>query len=91
MAFSYLRDRPAGLERTLWNCTLYPATRPGGCMRRQPLPAATLTPAPATSLKAVPPALKPLDGVRRGVPAPQLTATPRSQSAGQAGATATLP
>ncbi len=66
MAFSYLRDRPAGLERTLWNCTLYPKTRPGGCMRRQPLPAASPTPTP---LRTPSSALKPLEGVRRQTPA----------------------
>ncbi|MDP1026442.1 cell wall hydrolase [Sphingomonas sp. KR1UV-12] len=69
MAFSYLRDRPAGLERTLWNCTLYPRTRPGGCMKRQPVPAPT--PAP-TSAVIAPVAKGPaeLGGVRRGAPAP---------------------
>ncbi|MBJ6121130.1 cell wall hydrolase [Sphingomonas mollis] len=71
MAFSYLRDRPASLERTLWNCTLFPHTRPGGCMRRQPTPVAT--PAP-TALKTPQPSPTRgpllLDGVRRASPRP---------------------
>ncbi len=89
MAFSYLRDRPAGLERTLWNCTLYPATRPGGCMRRQPLPAAS--PTPISQLKPPPPALKPLDGVRRASPIPQSSPTPRTPTGGQAGSGGAVP
>ncbi len=81
MAFSYLRDRPAGLERTLWNCTFYPRTRPGGCMKRQPLPTATPTPS------ALLPTPKPLatkgpvdlGGVRRPTPLPTPTRTPEPQ------------
>jgi hypothetical protein len=65
MAFSYLRDRPAGLERTLWNCTLYPRTRPGGCMRRQPAPAPTPSPSASATPRA---ATAPLAGVRRVSP-----------------------
>lgn len=49
MAFSYLRDQPAGLERTLWNCTLFPHTRPGGCMRRDPGAPVSVTPPAATT------------------------------------------
>ncbi|MFS0770927.1 cell wall hydrolase [Sphingomonas sp. 1P08PE] len=75
MAFSYLRDRPAGLERTLWNCTLYPRTRPGGCMKRQPLPAPTPTSAASAILTKGP---ADLGGIRRPAPgpAPAPTATP---------------
>ncbi|MET4898548.1 cell wall hydrolase [Sphingomonadaceae bacterium jetA1] len=46
MAFSYLRDLAAGLERTLWNCGLYPGLRGRTCMKRRTLVA---TPAPAAS------------------------------------------
>ncbi|GGB31255.1 hypothetical protein GCM10011380_20780 [Sphingomonas metalli] len=74
MSFSYLRDRPAGLERTLWNCTQFPRTRPGGCMRRQPLPGPSPTPTSAiiTPVMKGPPEL---GGVRRG-PGPVATAVP---------------
>ncbi len=73
MAFSYLRDRPAGLERTLWNCTLYPRTRPGGCMRRQPTDAAAGKPVSAPSAIGRGPA--DLSGVRRATsPSPAAAA-----------------
>lgn len=35
MSFSYLRDRETGFDRSLWNCTQFPRTGPGLCMRRQ--------------------------------------------------------
>ena len=60
MAFSYLRSREAGLERTLWNCNSYPRAAKNQCMKRQflrldaPAPASSPTPGPA-----------PLAGVRR--------------------------
>ncbi len=75
MAFSYLRDKPAGLERTLWNCTLYPRTRPGGCMKRQPLPA----PTPSALLPVLRGPAE-LGGLRRPTP----TATPTPQPDRQA-------
>ncbi len=34
MSFSYLRDRSAGLERTLWNCEQFPRDNRRECMRR---------------------------------------------------------
>ena len=72
MAFSYLRDPATGLERTLWNCTLYPAMRGSRCMKRQtltvvPVPAATPTPQPSAT-----PAPGELGGVRRAsAPSPE--------------------
>lgn len=47
MSFSYLRDKDAGLERELWNCREFPRTGPGLCMRRQVVPVAAPTGAPA--------------------------------------------
>ncbi|MDQ1231075.1 cell wall hydrolase [Sphingomonas sp. SORGH_AS_0879] len=67
MAFSYLRDTAAGLERTLWNCTLYPALRGPRCMKRQVMtvmpPAPVPSPTPQAS--ATPTAPGELGGVRR--------------------------
>lgn len=59
MSFSYLRDKDAGLERELWNCREFPRTGPGLCMRRQVVPVATPTGAPALRGPGG------LDGVRR--------------------------
>ena len=54
LAFSYLRDRPSGYEKALWNCQAVRRANPAECMKRQTvLPAA-----------AAPEALG-LDGVRR--------------------------
>lgn len=67
MAFSYLRDAASGLERTLWNCKLYPAVPSARCMKRQtltvtpPAPVASPTPQPSPS----PTASGELNGVRR--------------------------
>ncbi|MFV0623106.1 cell wall hydrolase [Sphingomonas sp. ac-8] len=59
MSFSYLRDRPRNLERTLWNCTEFERPR-SQCMRRAPQPIATAR--PALSAEAGPAVL---EGVRR--------------------------
>jgi sarcosine oxidase delta subunit len=63
MAFSYLRDRDAGVERTLWNCTKYPRPDRHQCMKQQVLltavPVATATPVPTATPVAE------LGGVRR--------------------------
>ena len=80
MTFSYLRDRAAGLERTLWNCREVRRQNPRECMRQQllltavpvtfSLPAASPTPtAPARA--ATTPVRGPTDlgGVRRSGPA----------------------
>ena len=81
MAFSYLRNRELGLERTLWNCATYPRPAKNECMKRQVLrldappavPGATATPT------------APLAGVRRKgelaplptpKPSPSVTPTP---------------
>lgn len=72
MSFSYLRDRDAGFERNLWNCTQFPRTGPGQCMHRQ----VTLR-LPALTPDARGP--EELGGVRRKAdvaPAPVPTPTP---------------
>ena len=69
MSFSYLRDNDAGLERELWNCSEFPRTGPGLCMRRQVMPVATPTGAPVLRGPSG------LDGVRRRED-PAATSTP---------------
>ena len=85
MSFAYLRDRPAGLERTLWNCQLTPRPQRSQCMKQQ-----VLLPAPVPGqLVAAPPPVADttplrgpaeLEGVRRrplmAVPSPQASPTP---------------
>ena len=89
MTFAYLRDRPAGLERTLWNCAQVPRPDRTQCMKvqvYQPAP----TPTPTTSPTPGGPAE--LDGVRRRAvtppgtsPAPAPSPTPpRPRSDGAA-------
>ena len=56
MSFSYIRDRPSGLERTLWNCQEFKKRTP--CMKRFVIRAA---PAPAEAPAE-------LEGVRRKAP-----------------------
>ena len=75
MTFSYLRDRDAGLERTLWNCAQVRRADRRQCMKQQvlltalPAPAATPTPVKAPEV---------LDGVRRKAePAPLAKPTGR--------------
>ena len=36
MAFSYLRDRSLGYEKSLWNCRIYPTIADATCMVRRP-------------------------------------------------------
>lgn len=74
MSYSYLRNRPAGLERELWNCKQFPRTGPGLCMRRQPIPQIAPLPGEAPG----PGEPEQLDGVRRrpvatGTPTPAAT------------------
>ncbi len=63
MTFSYLRDRDAGIDKTLWNCTQVQRPDRRQCMKQQvlltavPAPAATPTPAVKTT--------EDLGGVRR--------------------------
>lgn len=35
MSFSYLRDRLAGFDKALWNCTEFPRADPRQCMKKQ--------------------------------------------------------
>ena len=64
MAFSYFRDPAIGLERTLWNCGMYPAFKGARCMKRMSttiLPLASPTPQPSPT----PTPSGELTGVRR--------------------------
>ncbi len=66
LSFSYLRDRAAGVEKTLWNCAEFPRKVPAQCMKRQamravPVAAATVAPADTAAMAVVPE----LNGVRR--------------------------
>ena len=75
MSFAYLRDRGAGVERTLWNCAQTPRPDKRECMRVQvlaPRPAATPTPqpSPTPSPTTAPKAPIDLDSVRRKAPTP---------------------
>lgn len=67
MAFSYWRDRDAGIERPLWNCTLTKRADRRQCMKQQVLlsavPVAAATPVPAAAPVAKGP--EDLGGVRR--------------------------
>ena len=85
MAFSYLRDRDAGVERTLWNCARTPRPDRRQCMKQQVLltatPVTAATPVPA----ATPAGPVELTGVRRkDAPAAQPVATPRPSAFPQA-------
>ena len=96
MTFSYLRDRPAGFERALWNCTQVRDVPPAGCMRRQQvLSAVPVAPAPIPTVAVPPSSSDALDGVRRradAVPAPGATSTPRpGAAAAPRGAAVTRP
>lgn len=85
MSFAYLRDRPAGLERTLWNCQQTPRPERTQCMKVQvllppppPPPPPMPTPTP-TPLASPAPLRGPeeLDGIRRR---PPIVPTPRSSA-----------
>ncbi|QXT36028.1 cell wall hydrolase [Sphingomonas sanguinis] len=64
MAFSYFRDADIGLERTLWNCGVYPTFKGPRCMKRMSMtivPLAAPTPQPSPT----PTPTGELTGVRR--------------------------
>nr|WP_241769015.1 cell wall hydrolase [Sphingomonas melonis] len=67
MAFSYWRDRDAGIERPLWNCTLTKRADRRQCMKQQVLLSAVPVAAPTALPAAAPVAKGPEDlgGVRR--------------------------
>lgn len=76
MSFSYLRDTPAGLERTLWNCRIVLRASPRDCMRQQVL----LTASPGGAIPTTPSFSGPrgpaaLDGIRRASPLTPLPPT----------------
>ncbi len=104
MSFSYLRDRPGGLERTLWNCQLTPRPDRRDCMKVQVLAPATgvlIAPTPGKPLADQVSGPAELDGVRRKgatpagtAPAPAPSATPlrpRSDAAAPPSAGAAAP
>lgn len=72
MAFSYLRDTVAGLERTLWNCKFYPTTPATRCMKRQTLTVAPPAPVSSPTPQPIPAPAPPgdLTGVRRASASP---------------------
>lgn len=94
MEFSYVRDRPAGVDRPLWNCHSERRPDPHRCMRRQmlmtmaPVPGSGETKAPALGPAAPAPGPVDLSGVRRkagpvlpdAAPPPSRTATPTTVS-----------
>ncbi len=68
LAFSYLRDKPGGVDKPLWNCTRTPRSDKATCMKAQvPLPAPAPTPLPVPTPSATPGPAKAsdLEGVRR--------------------------
>ena len=82
MAFSYFRDPAIGLERTLWNCGMYPAFKGPRCMKRMSMTIVPLpTPAPQPSSTPTP-ATGELTGVRRAS-APQAEPKPNPPVAGE--------
>ena len=50
MTFSYLRDRPVGIEKLLWNCQQSPRTLRLECMKVQVLAPVATRPAPTSEL-----------------------------------------
>jgi spore germination cell wall hydrolase CwlJ-like protein len=66
LSFSYLRDRDAKLEKTLWNCAEFPRKIPAQCMKRQVM-RATPVAAPVVAVPEQPLAgpIPELNGVRR--------------------------
>ncbi|WEK43060.1 MAG: cell wall hydrolase [Candidatus Sphingomonas colombiensis] len=71
MSFSYIRDKSAGLDRTLWNCNEFKARLP--CMKRQMLHLPVVGAAAATEIAIpvnAPKGPPELSGVRRKPPPP---------------------
>ena len=84
MAFSYLRDRPSGFEKALWNCTQFRRADPSQCMKQQIFLPVSRS-ADSFKLEALPGAVRAppvaatvpeLSGVRRKADAPLAKATP---------------
>lgn len=86
MAFSYLRDRPSGFEKALWNCTEFRRADPSQCMKQQIyVPVTRSTRSEEFKLEALPgatrappvvPTVPELAGVRRKVDTPVAKTTP---------------
>ena len=84
MTFAYLRDRTAGVERTLWNCQQVPRADKRQCMKQQVLPVAAPSPTPSPS--AMPKGPVELEGVRRrAAPAPAPSSSPGAKLPGATG------
>ena len=68
MSFSYLRDRPRGFEKALWNCEEFPRTSQGECMRQRvvvAVPVRTAAPKSEQPVAVARSEATPLAGVRR--------------------------
>lgn len=79
MSFSYLRDRPRGFEKALWNCEEFPRTSQAECMRQRVVVAVPTRAVSAEGEQPVAvarPHTSALSGVRRkiGTLAPVVTA-----------------
>ncbi|MHA6723740.1 cell wall hydrolase [Sphingomonas sp. RS2018] len=86
MTYSYLRDRTAAFEKSLWNCAEHKRAQPGQCMKAQ-MSLSIAAPAAVPTPVATP---EPLAGVRRKsdaaappvvptLPKPAATATPAAR------------
>jgi hypothetical protein len=82
MAFSYFRDPAIGLERTLWNCGMYPAFKGPRCMKRMSMTIVPLPPPTPQPSSTPTPATGELTGVRRAS-APQAESKPNPPVAGE--------
>lgn len=89
MSFSYLRDRPRGFEKALWNCEEFPRTSQGECMRQRVVVAVPVrTAASAQPVAVARPDGTGLSGVRRKTgtlspivpaPAPEMGPAPQPE------------
>ncbi len=78
MSFSYLRDRAAGIEKSLWNCQQFARAEKSQCMKQQVLMTAVPASVASPPAPADDHAVAELSGVRRkGDPAPAATPTAR--------------
>jgi hypothetical protein len=69
MSFSYLRDRPHGFDKALWNCAQFKRADKAQCMKLQVLEPVVRLPGDGAKVEALP-------GVRRTVAPPVVTPTP---------------
>lgn len=92
LSFSYLRDRAAGYEKTLWNCVQFKPVAGRQCMKRQLMRATAAQPLPDDDDPPAPPVAE-LDGVRRKPAqpgsAPAVTPVPKLSSSTSSSSTTT--